>query len=97
MAEAYANSPWVIVPREGELITIREITYRVSRVIWTLDEANVISVASLRSSVELAKLPWQPRLRQHAQENKGRIPMGLGAANTYAAMLSGKLSWKRQS
>ena len=31
-----SNEPVVIVPREGELITIREITYRVSRVIWTL-------------------------------------------------------------
>lgn len=48
------------VPREGELINIRGITYRVKRVTWTVDHADRIPGASLRANVELVRLRKQP-------------------------------------
>lgn len=41
------------VPREGEFINIRGLTYKVRRVTWTADNADKILEASLRANVEL--------------------------------------------
>jgi hypothetical protein len=41
------------VPREGEFISIRKVTYRVRRVTWAVDDADKIPGAKLRANVEL--------------------------------------------
>lgn len=43
----------VAVPREGEFVNIRGVTYRVSRVTWAVDHADHIPGATLRANVEL--------------------------------------------
>lgn len=41
------------VPREGEFVNIRKVTYRVARVTWAVDDADRIPRGSLRANVEL--------------------------------------------
>ncbi len=42
-----------VVPREGEMVNIRQVTYRVRRVTWAVDNAENAFDASLRANVEL--------------------------------------------
>jgi hypothetical protein len=45
------------VPRQGELINIRKITYQVARVTWCVDHANkIIGRRQLRANVELTPI-----------------------------------------
>lgn len=44
------------VPRAGEFINIRKVTYKVLRVTWAVDQADLIPGASLRAAVVLAKV-----------------------------------------
>lgn len=41
------------VPREGEFINIRGLTYKIRRVTWAIDNVNKISESSLRANIEL--------------------------------------------
>ena len=47
------------VPREGEFVNIRSITYCVSRVTWAVDQADDLRERSLRANVELATVDEQ--------------------------------------
>lgn len=41
------------VPRAGEFVSIRRVTYQVSRVTWAVDNADDVMHSTLRANVEL--------------------------------------------
>lgn len=45
------------VPRSGEYISIRKVTYLIARVTWAVDHADEIRERELRACVELEKQP----------------------------------------
>lgn len=44
------------VPRTGELINIRAVTYKISRVTWAVDNPGFVLSATLRANVELEEI-----------------------------------------
>lgn len=43
------------VPREGEYVNIRKVTYRVCRVTWAVDAADNMRERRLRANVEMVE------------------------------------------